>query len=368
MINKNRRVQRVQMEPGGLNISDPDCSSKFCLKIFRFNEKIIRKLILLVVAVAMLGITPSIAYSQNKMENAINYKLSDKGSFRTTYKTIKVDGLDIFYREAGPESAPTVLLLHGFPTSSHMFRNLIPALSDKFHVIAPDYPGFGNSSMPMVDKFEYTFDNLAKVMEEFIQVLGIKKYSLYVMDYGAPVGFRIAAKHPERVQALIIQNGNAYEEGLREFWIPIKAYWKNQTPENESELRKSFTIDATRWQYTHGVRNVEAINPDNWLIDQYLLDRPGNQGIQLQLFYDYRSNPPLYTKWQAYFRKHQPPTLVVWGKNDHIFPAEGAYPYKHDLKNIEFHLLDTGHFALEEDSDLIAQHIKGFMNTRVFNH
>jgi pimeloyl-ACP methyl ester carboxylesterase len=249
-----------------------------------------------------------------------------------------------------------------------MFRNLIPTLSDKFHVVAPDYPGFGNSSVPTVDEFEYTFDNLAKVMEEFIQALGLKKYSLYVMDYGAPVGYRLAAEHPERVQALIVQNGNAYEEGLRDFWKPIKDYWRNRTPENESELRKLLTIDATKWQYTHGVRNVESISPDNWLIDQYLLDRPGNQEIQLQLFYDYGSNPPLYPKWQAYFRRHQPPTLVVWGKNDYIFPAEGAYPYKRDLKNIEFHLLDTGHFALEEDVDLIAQHIKRFMNTHVLSH
>lgn len=298
----------------------------------------------------------------------VNYELGAKDSFRTTYKTIKVSGLDIFYREAGPEGAPNILLLHGFPTSSHMFRNLIPTLSDKFHVVAPDYPGFGNSSVPTVDEFDYTFDNLARVVEEFIQALGVKKYSLYVMDYGAPIGYRLATEHPERVQALIVQNGNAYEEGLRDFWKPIKDYWRNRTPENESELSKLLTIDATKWQYTHGVRNVESISPDNWLIDQYLLDRPGNKEIQLQLFYDYGSNPPLYPKWQAYFRKYQPPTLVVWGKNDYIFPPEGAYPYKRDLKNIEFHLLDTGHFALEEDVDLIAQHIKRFKNTHVLSH
>jgi pimeloyl-ACP methyl ester carboxylesterase len=290
-----------------------------------------------------------------------------KDTIKTKYKTIKLNGLEIFYREAGVQGMPNILLLHGFPTSSHMYRNLIPALSDKFHVFAPDYPGFGNSSMPAVDEFEYTFDNLAKVMEEFIQALGLEKYSLYLMDYGAPIGYRLAAKHPERVQSLIVQNGNAYEEGLRDFWKPIKAYWKERNAENEIELRKLLTIDATRWQYTHGVRNVESISPDNWLIDQLLLDRTGNQEIQLQLFYDYGSNPPLYPNWQAYFRKHQPPTLVVWGKNDYIFPAEGAYPYKRDLENLEFHLLDTGHFALEEDVDLIAQHIKRFMNARVLN-
>ncbi len=283
----------------------------------------------------------------------------------TLHKTIKVDGLDIFYREAGPENAPTILLLHGFPTSSQMFRNLIPALSDQFHLVAPDYPGFGNSSMPTVDEFNYTFDHLAEVMEGFIQKLGLEEYSLYVMDYGAPVGFRLALKHPERVQALIVQNGNAYEEGLREFWVPLKAYWTDRNDKTAEPLKKFLNLEATKWQYAHGVRNVEAINPDNWIVDQYFLDRPGNKAIQLQLFYDYGSNPPLYPKWQAYFRKHQPPTLVVWGKNDYIFPAEGAYPYKRDLNDLEFHLLDTGHFALEEDGDVIAEKIRSFLSTRI---
>ncbi len=279
----------------------------------------------------------------------------------TMHKSVKVDGLDIFYREAGPKDAPTILLLHGFPTSSHMFRNLIPALSGRFHVVAPDYPGFGNSSMPSPDKFNYTFDRLAEVIEKFIAAIGLKKYSLYVMDYGAPVGFRIAAKHPERVQALIVQNGNAYEEGLLKFWDPFKIYWKERTEANAKPLREFFEIGATKWQYTHGVRNVEAISPDNWTDDQACLDRSGNKEIQLQLFYSYGSNPPLYPQWQAYFRKYQPPTLVVWGKNDFIFPAEGAHPYLRDLKNIEFHLLNTGHFALEEDGDLIAKLIRRFM-------
>lgn len=285
----------------------------------------------------------------------------------TSYRTVKVNGLEIFYREAGPKDAPAVLLLHGFPTSSHMFRNLIPALSDRYHVIAPDYPGYGQSSMPKVNEFDYTFDNLAKTMEEFIQKVGLKRYSLYVMDYGAPVGFRLAVANPERVQGLIIQNGNAYEEGLREFWKPIRAYWKERSETNAMELRKILNMDATRWQYTNGTRRVEAISPDNWVVDQALMDRPGNQEIQLALFYDYGSNPPLYPKWQEYFRKYQPPTLIVWGKNDYIFPAEGAYPYKRDLKNIEFHLLDTGHFALEEDGATIASHIRGFLEKQVVN-
>lgn len=285
--------------------------------------------------------------------------------YPTLYKSVDVDGLRVFYREAGPQDAPKLLLLHGFPTSSHMFRNLIPKLSDRFHLVAPDYPGYGNSSMPSPDEFEYSFDRLAEVIEKFTGKIGFGSYSLYLMDYGAPVGFRLAVKHPERVEALIIQNGNAYEEGLREFWDPIKAYWKNKTATNADALRKLFMIDATMWQYTNGVRNVEAISPDNWMMDQPLLDRPGNNDIQLKLFYDYGSNLPLYPKWQEYFRKYQPPTLVVWGKNDFIFPAEGAHPYKRDLKNLEFHLLDTGHFALEEDGDVIAGYIRRFLEGKL---
>jgi pimeloyl-ACP methyl ester carboxylesterase len=279
---------------------------------------------------------------------------------RTLYKTAKVDDLDIFYREAGPRNAPAILLLHGFPTSSHMFRNLIMKLSDKFHLVAPDYPGFGNSSSPPSNTFDYTFDHLAEITEKFIQHIQLRRFSMYLQDYGAPIGFRIATKHPDWVEALIIQNGNAYEEGLRDFWIPLKAYWKNRSKENEAALRKFLTIDATKWQYTHGVRNVEAISPDNWLIDQPLLDRPGNDEIQLQLFYSYRTNPPLYPQWHEYFRKHQPPALIAWGKNDQIFPADGAHPYKRDLRNLDFHLLDTGHFALEEDYELIAELISNF--------
>lgn len=288
--------------------------------------------------------------------------MKTQSEHQTFYKTEKVDGLDIFYREAGLKDEQTILLLHGFPTSSHMFRNLIPLLSDHFHLIAPDYPGFGNSSMPGVDEWDYTFDNIAQVIDHFTEQLGLNRFSLYVMDYGAPVGFRIAARHPERIESLIIQNGNAYEEGLREFWDPIKAYWKDRTKENAAALRDSLlTIDATKWQYTNGVRNVGTIAPDNWFHDQYLLDRPGNKDIQLQLFYDYGSNPSLYPQWQAYFRAYQPPALIVWGKKDYIFPEEGAHPYKRDLKNTDFHILDTGHFALEEDGDTIADLITCFM-------
>ena len=281
------------------------------------------------------------------------------------HRTIKIDGLDIFYREAGPTDAPTILLLHGFPTSSHMFRNLMPALADEFHLVAPDYPGYGNSSMPSLDELDYSFDHFAQIVDTFTEKLGLDKYSLYLMDYGAPVGFRLAVKHPERVEALIIQNGNAYEEGLLEFWDPIKTYWKDNTPENAVALRGLLTIDATKWQYTHGVRDLQAISPDNWNVDQPLLDRPGNAEIQLAMFYDYRTNVPLYPSWQAYLRSYQPPTLIVWGKNDPIFPAEGAHPYKRDLTNLEFHLLETGHFALEEDGDVIAMLIRSFLGRNI---
>lgn len=285
---------------------------------------------------------------------------------KTFHRYVKVEGLDIFYREAGLKDAPTILLLHGFPTSSHMFRNLIPALSDRFHLVAPDYPGYGNSSMPSLKEFDYTFDRLAEVMEKFITEIGLKKFSLYVQDYGAPIGYRIAVKHPEWIEGLIVQNGNAYIEGLdNKFWEPIKAYWKDKSKANADALRKLLILDATKWQYTHGVRNAEVISPDNWIVDQSLLDRPGNREIQLQLFHDYGYNPPLYPQWQEYFRKYQPPTLIVWGKNDEIFPDTGAYPYLRDLRNIEFHLLNTGHFALEDDCDLITTHIRQFMEIYV---
>jgi pimeloyl-ACP methyl ester carboxylesterase len=281
------------------------------------------------------------------------------------YRTIEINGLNTFYREAGSPHAPTILLLHGFPTSSQMFRNLIPHLATDFHLIAPDYPGFGYSSMPTVDEFDYTFDHLAEIMDQFIEAIGLTKYSLYLMDYGAPIGYRIATKHPEQVETLIVQNGNAYKEGLREFWNPLRAYWNDRSPEQAEALRQLLTLDATKWQYTHGVHNLEAINPDNWTLDQSLLDRPGNQEIQLALFYSYGSNPPLYPQWQAYFREYQPPTLIVWGRNDQIFPADGAHPYLRDLKDVELHLLDTGHFALEEEGEQIATYIRQFVSRRI---
>ncbi|WP_435010210.1 alpha/beta fold hydrolase [Tundrisphaera lichenicola] len=283
------------------------------------------------------------------------------------HKTVMVGDLDIFYREAGPKDAPTILLLHGFPTSSQMFRNLIPALGDKYHVVAPDYPGYGHSSMPTHDKFAYTFDNLAGVIDEFTVKLGLTKYALYVQDYGAPVGYRLAVAHPERITAIVVQNGNAYDEGLdNDFWKPIKAYWKEpNSKEKRDAIRGLVTYEATKWQYTTGAKYPELVSPDGAAHDQFLLDRKGNDEIQLDLFLSYGSNPPLYPKWQAYFRDYQPPVLIAWGKNDQIFPAAGAEPYKRDLKTLEYHLIDAGHFALETNGDEIARLIREFLGKHV---
>jgi len=279
-----------------------------------------------------------------------------------SYHTVKVDGVNIFYRQAGPKSAPTVLLLHGFPTSSQMFRNLIPQLADRYHVIAPDYPGFGQSDAPAVDQFAYSFDNLANVVDKFTIAVGASKYALYVQDYGAPIGFRLAAAHPERVSAIVVQNGNAYNEGIdNEFWAPFKAYWADKTEANAGRLKPFFELGATKWQYTHGARDASRINPDAWTLDQAYMDRPGNKDIQLELFYSYGSNPARYPEWQAYFRKHQPPMLITWGRNDKIFPAAGAAPYLRDLPKAELHLLDTGHFALEEDGGQIGKLMRTFL-------
>lgn len=308
----------------------------------------------------VIAATPPPALAQSA-----DLSLAARSNPTVRHRTDRIGDLEVFYREAGDPGRPTILLLHGFPTSSHMYRDLIHRLSADYHVVAPDYPGFGNSSMPSRDAFAYTFDSLADIVDALMTKLGVDRFSLYVMDYGAPVGFRLATRHPERVDALIVQNGNAYEEGLREFWDPIKKYWRTGAREDRDALRVLLTPEATRWQYTTGVRNPAAISPDNWNTDQPLLDRPGNDEIQLDLFYDYRTNVPLYPAWQEYFRRWQPPTLIVWGKNDPIFPADGAFPYLRDLKDIEFHLLNTGHFVLEEDAALVAELIRRFLVSRL---
>jgi len=284
------------------------------------------------------------------------------------YRTAMIDGVKMFYREAGPADGPVVLLLHGFPTSSHMFRNLIPLLADRYHVIAPDYPGFGESDAPDHTKFAYTFGHYADMVDALMSQLGARKYAMYVMDYGAPVGYRLALKHPERVTGLIVQNGNAYEEGLTDFWNPIKAYWADGSAAHRKALSVLVAPETTKFQYVDGVKDVSRIDPDNWSHDQALLDRPGNKDIQLDLFHDYGTNVPLYPKFQAFFRERKPPTLIVWGKNDKIFPESGAHPYLRDLPNAEFHLIDTGHFALEDKLDEMAPLIRSFLDRKIANH
>lgn len=277
------------------------------------------------------------------------------------YRSVDVGGVGVFYREAGPIDAPVVLLLHGFPTSSHMYRDLIPALAARYHVIAPDLPAFGASDQPLPNSFEYSFENLTKVVDDFARKLGLSSYVLYVMDYGAPVGFRLAAWHPERVRALIIQDANAYLDGIGNFWEPFKAYWADGTPRTEAKLRPFLEIEAQKWQYLHGVRDSSRIAPDNWVVAQAGLDRPGNKEIQLKLFYDYRNVLPLYPKLQAYFQEYQPPALVLWGRNDQIFLVAGAHAYKRDLPKAEVHVYETGHFALEEQSGPMTEAILDFL-------
>jgi pimeloyl-ACP methyl ester carboxylesterase len=280
----------------------------------------------------------------------------------THYRTATIDGLNIFYREAGDPALPPLLLLHGFPASSFMYRELIERLAHRFHVIAPDYPGFGHSDAPSVVEFSYTFDHLADVVEKFTERLGLKRYGLYMQDFGGPVGFRLASRHPERVSFLVVQNANAYEEGLPDdFWGLARELWRDPSPANYARIREAAMSDAAlEWNYTHGVKDPARINPDSWLLQRALLARPGNKDAMAALLHDYGRNLSHYPAWQAYFRQYQPPTLVVWGANDVIFPPSGAYPYQRDLRQIDFKLLDTGHFALEELGETIAAHIERF--------
>lgn len=302
----------------------------------------------------VIALSTVVAQSQNKKVTSIDNSIS--------YKTIKVDNLDIFYREAGNPSKPTLLLLHGFPSSSRMYENLINDLASNYHLIAPDYPGFGQSSAPKPSDYVYTFDNLATTVNHFIDLMGLKKITLYVQDYGGPVGFRIASQRPELIQALIVQNANAYNEGLGEALMPLVAYIQNPNEETVKPVNGFLTIDGTKWQYTDGAENVNKINPDSYITDQYYLDRPGNKDIQLTLIRNYGSNLPLYDTWQAYFRKYQPKTLVISGKNDKLFTAPGAEAFKKDLPNAQISLLNGGHFVLEEKHTEAAKLIKDFLS------
>lgn len=283
----------------------------------------------------------------------------------TTYHRASVKGLSLFYREAGSKASPTIVLLHGFPSSSHMFRDLIQQLADEFHVIAPDYVGFGYSDAPSVQDFEYTFDNLAAHVEALLfGKLGLKQFSIYVQDYGAPVGYRIASKHPHAIQGIVVQNGNAYAEGIGSGFDPMKPFWANRNPETEKPVRDLLSKEITMFQYTHGVKDSLRVSPDSYTLDQHFLDRPGNAEIQLNLLYDYQSNLALYEPWHEYFRNNQPRMLIVWGKNDPFFTVEGAKAYQRDLPDAELHFIDTGHFALEDSSAFIAEHIRKFFDSR----
>jgi pimeloyl-ACP methyl ester carboxylesterase len=285
--------------------------------------------------------------------------------YRVRYRTASVDGIKIFYREAGDAKAPALLLLHGFPSSSHMFRDLIPLLADRYHIVAPDLPGFGFSEAPDRAQFHYTFDHLTQVIDRFAETLGLRRYALYVFDYGAPVGFRLALKHPERITAIISQNGNAYEEGLSEGWNPIQKYWKEPTETNRAALRDFLKPETTRFQYVHGVSDESLVAPESYTLDSALLARPGNDEIQLDLFLDYASNVALYPNFQEYFRTRRPPVLAVWGKNDPFFLAPGAEAFKRDNPEAEVHFYDAGHFALETHVSEIAAAIRDFLGRHI---
>jgi pimeloyl-ACP methyl ester carboxylesterase len=285
-------------------------------------------------------------------------------NFATRYKTETVDGLKVFYREAGDPDRPTLVLLHGFPSSSHMFRNLINSLADEYHLVAPDHIGYGQSAMPQVDEFDYSFDRLTEITQGLLDKLGLQRFALYIQDYGAPIGLRIASRNPEKITALVTQSGNAYDEGFTPFWDPLFAFARDRAA-HEADVRKALTLNITKWQYTHGVPEdrLDRIAPETWLLDQMYMDRPGNKEIQLQLFWDYQFNLDLYPAFQEYFRTHLPPTLITWGKNDEIFGAPGAEAYKRDLPDAELHLLDAGHFALESHGREISDYIRGFFHS-----
>lgn len=325
----------------------------------KFNRSI-------VAAIAALGIfgivesAPALAESKTSVSPVKDLNFSG-----VHYRFAQVKNVKVFYREAGNPANPTILLLHGFPASSFMYRNLIPILADKYHVVAPDLPGFGFTESPDRSKYNYTFDNLTKTIDGFTEVLKLNKFAIQVFDYGAPVGWRLASAHPERITAIISQNGNAYEEGLSGGWAPIQKYWKEPSEENRNALREFFKIDAIKWQYTEGVRDVTQVALESYTTDAYMIARPGNADIQLDLFKDYATNVARYPEFQAYFRKHQPPLLAIWGKNDPFFLPPGAEAFKRDIPKAEVKFLDTGHFALETHVDEIGKQVHKFLDENI---
>ncbi|MEM9093033.1 MAG: alpha/beta hydrolase [Cyanobacteria bacterium P01_F01_bin.53] len=284
------------------------------------------------------------------------------------YSTKRVDGINVFYRESGRAQQRAVVLLHGYPASSHMYRDVLAALGAEFYLIAPDYPGFGHSDFPDSKDYEYTFENLATTIDTFLEQKGITEFVLVMQDYGAPVGYRLATKYPDRVKGLIVMNGNAYEEGFHpENSAPVSAYWENRTAETETIIvNQLMSLDGIKWMYTEGTRNPESINPDNWILDFSRIVRPGQQKVQLDLFYDYQNNIKLYPEWHAYLRKYQPPTLIAWGVNDPIFVVAGAHAYREHLDDIDFHLFNTGHFVLEEDAAQVIEKMRDFLHRNKF--
>ncbi|GAL74575.1 alpha/beta hydrolase fold precursor [Nonlabens ulvanivorans] len=304
--------------------------------------------------------------TKNKSNNvAMAETQNTKTKLPTTYKSLEVDGVNIAYREAGNPKNPTIVLLHGFPASSHQYRKVLNQLSDEYHLVAPDYPGFGNSDFPSTKDYEYTFDNIANTIDVFLEKKGLKSFAIMIQDYGAPVGFRIATKYPERITAIINQNGNAYEQGLGPGWKDIKKFWVNRTKEAEAAIIPAFSLEGLKWQYSHGTRNPETVNPDTWHLDFLRLSRPNAHAMNIDLLFDYQNNVKKYPEWQQYLRDNQPPLLIVWGKNDVYFPESGAEAFKKDVKNIDYNIYDTGHFALEEDGDDIINKMRLFMKKTI---
>jgi len=333
---------------------------------FSKNNRFISRPLSLALMVFVMVLSLSCTATNSKLENNPVEQIVKNEAVKVTYGYERVGDLDIFYREAGDPTKPVIVLFHGFPTSSYMYREIIRGLADDYYLIAPDYPGFGNSTFPAPDKFDYTFDNIASIMNTFLEQRGLKKYSLMMQDYGAPISFRIATAHPERVQALITQNGNAYKEGINEAgWGPVLEYWKKRTPELEKTIIDNiFSYPALEWEYTHGTRNPKSILPDNWNLDYAKMSRPGQYQMHLDLFYDYQNNLKLYPKWQQYLRDNQPPVLVVWGKNDAFFGVPGAEGFKRDVKDLDYNILNTGHFALEEEHEFVVKKMRSFLKKR----